>query len=65
MELASYLVANLLNVGRDNVVGTVTCYGMNGPGIEIRWKRDFPRPSRTALGLTQPPIRWVLGISRG
>jgi len=38
MELASYLVANLhvLNVGRDNVVGVVTCYGLNGPRIETR-----------------------------
>jgi len=24
------------------------------PGIESRWRRDIPRPSRTALGPTQP-----------
>jgi hypothetical protein len=29
---------------------------LDGPGIESRWGRDFPQPSRPALGLTQPPI---------
>jgi len=25
-----------------------------GPGIEFRWRRDFPHASRPALGPTQP-----------
>ena len=27
--------------------------------------RDFPHLSRPALGLTQPPVQWVPGLSRG
>jgi hypothetical protein len=52
-------------VGRDTVVGIATRYGMDGPGIESRGKRDFSQPSRSALGPSQPPIQWVPGHSRG
>ena len=34
---------------------------LDGPGIESRWERDFPIPSRPKLGTTRPPIQWVLG----
>jgi hypothetical protein len=40
--------------GRDSSVGIATRYGLDGPGIESRWGRDFPHPSRPALGPTQP-----------
>jgi hypothetical protein len=30
-----------------------------------RWGRDISHTSRPALGLTQPPVQWVLGLSRG
>ena len=50
---------------RDSSVGIATRYGLDGPGIESRWGRDFPHPSTPALGPTQPPIQWVPGLSRG
>jgi hypothetical protein len=51
--------------GQDSVVGIATRYGLDGPGIESRWGRDFSHTSRPALGPTQPPIQWVPGLSRG
>jgi hypothetical protein len=45
-------------------VSIVTGYGLDGPGIESRCGRDFPRLSRLALGPTQPPVQWVLDLSR-
>ena len=52
-------------MGRDSSVGIATRYRLDSPGIEFRWGRDFPHPSRPALGPTQPPVQWVPGLSRG
>jgi hypothetical protein len=40
-------------------VDITTHYGLDGTGIESRLGRDFPHPSRPALGPTQPPVQWV------
>ena len=56
---------SLKMVGRDSVVGIVTCYGLEGPGIESHWGRDFTHPSRQPLVPNQPPIQWVQGPARG
>ena len=32
---------NIPVVGRDSSVGIAIHYGLNGPGIEFRWRRDF------------------------
>jgi hypothetical protein len=37
-----------LNWGRDSSVGIATRFGLDGPGIEFRWGRGFPHPSRPA-----------------
>jgi hypothetical protein len=42
---------------RSRSVGIATCYGLDVPGIESRWGRDFPHLSRPALGPTQPPMQ--------
>ena len=46
--------------GRDSSVGTATRYGLDGPEIEFRWRRDFSYPSRQAMWSTQLPIQRVL-----
>ena len=48
--------------GPGSYVGIATDYGLDGPGIESQWGRDFP-PG--ALWPTQPPVQWVTGLCRG
>jgi hypothetical protein len=48
-----------------SVVGVATDYGLDGPGIESRWGRDFPHLSRPVLVSTQLPVQWVPSFFRG
>ena len=48
-----------------HIAAYVTRYELDGQGIESRWGRDFPHPSRRALGHVQLPTQWVLGLLPG
>ena len=55
--------------GPGSVVGIATGYGLDGPGIESPWGRDFPHLSRPSLG-AHPASRtmgtgYFLGVKSG
>jgi len=57
------IIITVIYSGLDSSVGIATDYGIDGPGLNPGGDEIF-RPSRQALGLTQPPGKWVPGLSR-
>ena len=50
--------------GPGSSVGIATDYGLDDPGSNPGGDEIF-RPSKQALGPTQPPVKWVPDLSRG
>ena len=63
-KLKKKITKYLSQRSRDGVVGKATRYGLEGPGIESRWRRDFPHLSRPNPRPTQLPVQCVPGLSR-
>ena len=65
-DRSSYIVTLrcLLTLKPGSSVGIATDYRLDGPRSNPSGDEIF-RPSRPTLGFTQPPVKWVPGLSRG
>ena len=63
MEPEGLLLYPHESTGQDGTVGIVTCYRLDSLGSKSQGGRDFLYLSIPALGPTQPPKQWVLGLS--
>ena len=64
IEHRYFILVTFIYCGPGSSVGIVTDNGLDGPGSNPGGDEIF-RPSITALGPTQPPVKWVLCLSRG
>jgi hypothetical protein len=53
LNLTDIFNSSVLSVNWDSITGRAIRYGLNAPGIETRWERDFPHPSKPSLEPTQ------------
>jgi len=59
-----YIYSTKGTCGPGSSFGIATDYGLDGPGSNPGGYEIY-RPSRPDLGLTQPHVKWVPGLSRG
>ena len=64
LRRSNYRQVNTSPCGPGISVGIATDYGLEGPGSNPGGDEIF-RPSRPALGPTQPPAKWVPILSLG
>ena len=67
VRLTSSIVSLLCNIkscwdARGSAVGILTRYGLDGPGIEFLWERNYLHLSRPTLVPTQPPVQCLPGF---
>ena len=60
----TFTAIKLIYCGPNSSVGIATDYGLGGPESNPGGDEIF-RPSRPALGLTQPPVKWLPSLSLG
>ena len=63
-SLSIISVVTFRRCGPGSSVGIATGYGLDGKGSNPGGDEIF-RPFRPALEPTQPPVKWVPGLSRG